>query len=45
MTISQGVVVGVICGYEQGGYTSAVPYSTQCTSNVSALYATAMADG
>jgi hypothetical protein len=36
-------VIGVIGGYEQGGYTPAVSYSTQFTSNVSALYATAAA--
>jgi hypothetical protein len=41
----QGEVVGVIGGYEQGGYTPAVSYSVQFTSNVSALYATAVAGG
>ncbi len=45
VTTGQAVVVGVICGYEQGGYTPAVSYSTQFTSDVSALYATAVADG
>ena len=45
VTTRQDVVVGVIRGYEQGGYTQSVSYSTQFTSNVSALYATAMADG
>jgi hypothetical protein len=45
VTISRGVVVGVIGGYEQGGYTPAVSYSAQFTSNVSALYATAVAGG
>ena len=39
VTTSQGVVVGVIGGYEQGGHTPAVSYSTQVTSNLSALYA------
>jgi len=43
VTISRGVVIGVIGGYEQGGYTPAVSYSTQFTSNMSALYATAAA--
>ena len=43
MTSSQGVVAGVIGGYEQGGYTPAVSCSTQFTSNVSALDATAVA--
>lgn len=41
----QGVVVGVIGGYEQGGYIPAVSYSAQFTSNVSALYATVVAGG
>jgi hypothetical protein len=45
VTTSQGVVVGVIGGYEQGGYTPAVSYSTHFTSNVSALDATAVAGG
>ena len=45
VTISQGVVVGVIGGYEQGGCTPAVSYSTQVTSNLSALYASAVAGG
>jgi len=45
VTTSQGVVAGVIGGYEQGGYTPAVSYLTQFTSNVSALYATAVAGG
>ncbi len=45
VTTSQGVVVGVIGGYEQGGCTRAMSYSTQVTSNLSALYASAVADG
>jgi hypothetical protein len=45
VTISQGVVVGVIGGCKQGSYTPSVSYSTQVTSNVSALYATAVAGG
>jgi hypothetical protein len=39
------MVAGVIGGYEQGGYTLAASYSTQFTSKVSALYATAVAGG
>ena len=45
VTTGQDVVVGVICGHEQGGYTPSVSYSTQFTSIVSALYATAVAGG
>jgi hypothetical protein len=45
VTTGQDVVVGVIWGCEQGGYTPSVSYSTQFTSNVSALYATAVAGG
>jgi hypothetical protein len=45
VTTSQGVVVGVIGGYEQGGCTPATSYSTQVTSNLSALYASAVAGG
>jgi hypothetical protein len=45
VTNGQGVVFGVIGGYEQGGYTASVSYSTPFTSNVSALYATAVAGG
>jgi V8-like Glu-specific endopeptidase len=41
----QGTVIGVIGGYEQGGYTPQVSYSIEFESNVSALYATAIADG
>jgi hypothetical protein len=43
VTTSQGVVVGVIGGYEQGGCTPAMSYSTQVTSNLPALYASAVA--
>ena len=42
---SQGVVVGVIGGCEQGGCTPAMSYSTQVASNLSALYASAVAGG
>jgi hypothetical protein len=45
VTTGQGVVVGVIGGYEQGGCTRAVSCSAQFTLDVSALYATAVADG
>ena len=45
VTTSQGVMVGVIGGYEQGGCTPAMSYSTQVTSNLSALYASAVAGG
>jgi hypothetical protein len=45
VTTGRGVVAGVIGGYEQGGYTPAVSCSAQFTSNVPALYATAVAGG
>jgi hypothetical protein len=45
VTTSQGVVVGVIGGYEHGGCTPAMSYSAQVTSNLSALYASAVAGG
>jgi hypothetical protein len=45
VTTRQGVVVGVIGGYEQGGCTPVMSYSTQVTSNLSALCASAVADG
>jgi V8-like Glu-specific endopeptidase len=38
-----GLVVGVIGGYEQGGYTTAVSYSAAFGANVSALYRSAVA--
>jgi hypothetical protein len=38
-------VAGVIGGYEQGCYIPAVSCSAQFTSDVSALYATAVAGG
>ena len=38
-----GLVVGVIGGYEQGGYTPAVSYSATFGSNVAALYQSAVA--
>jgi hypothetical protein len=44
VTTGQDVVVGVICGYEQGGYTR--PCSTRRSSpRTCPLYATAMAGG
>ena len=44
-TTGQGVVIGVIGGYEQGGLTPAVSYSAQFNSNVATLYSTAVAGG
>lgn len=41
----QGVVIGVIGGYEQGGLTPDVSYSSQFGSNVAALYTTAVSGG
>ncbi len=41
----QGVVIGVIGGYEQGGFTPAVSYSAAFGTNVSSLYDTAVAGG
>jgi V8-like Glu-specific endopeptidase len=41
----QGKVIGVIGGYEQGGYTPAVSYSIMFGPNVAALYRTAVAGG
>jgi V8-like Glu-specific endopeptidase len=38
-----GLVIGVIGGYELGGYTAAVSYSPRFGSNVGALYRTAVA--
>jgi V8-like Glu-specific endopeptidase len=38
-----GLVVGVIGGYEQGGYTPAVSYSAAFGANVAALYRSAVA--
>ena len=45
VTTSQGVVVGVIGGYEQGGCTPAMSYPTRVTPNLSALYASVVASG
>lgn len=41
----QGTVIGVIGGYEQGGLTPDISYSTEFSTNVSSLYATAVAGG
>jgi len=41
----QGTVVGVIGGYEQGGLTPQVSFSSVFGSNVAALYRAAVADG
>jgi len=45
VTNGQGDVIGVIGGYEQGGYTPSVSYSAEFSSNVAALYQTAVAGG
>ncbi len=44
-TTGQGMVIGVIGGYEQGGDTPQVSYSSVLGSNVAALYRTAEAGG
>jgi V8-like Glu-specific endopeptidase len=44
-TTGQGTVVGVIGGYQQGGDTPQVSYSSAFGSNVAALYKTAVAGG
>jgi V8-like Glu-specific endopeptidase len=44
-TTGQGTVIGVIGGYEQGGDTPQVSYSSAFGSNVAALYRTAVAGG
>ena len=41
----QGTVIGVIGGYQQGGYTSQVSYAASFGSAVATLYATAQAGG
>jgi V8-like Glu-specific endopeptidase len=41
----QGIVVGVIGGYEQGGYIASVSYSPRFGSAVRALYQNAVHDG
>jgi V8-like Glu-specific endopeptidase len=41
----QGTVIGVIGGYEQGGLTPQVSYSSMFGANVAALYRQAVADG
>jgi len=41
----QGLVIGVIGGYEQGGFTPEVSYSAVLGENAAALYKTAMAGG
>jgi hypothetical protein len=41
----QGAVIGVIGGYEQGGLTPQVSYSSVFGSNVAALYRAAATDG
>ncbi len=41
----QGLVIGVIGGYQQGGYTSQISYSAVLGANAAALYKRAVADG
>jgi V8-like Glu-specific endopeptidase len=41
----QGTVIGVIGGYEQGGYVAAISYSATFGRNVQALYETAITRG
>jgi V8-like Glu-specific endopeptidase len=41
----QGTVIGVIGGYEQGGLTPQISYSSMFGANIAALYQLAMADG
>ena len=41
----QGMVIGVIGGYEQGGYTPQISYSSVLGANAVALYKTAVAGG
>jgi hypothetical protein len=44
-TTGQGTVIGVIGGYQEGGYTPDVSYSPVFGANVTALYQTAVAGG
>jgi V8-like Glu-specific endopeptidase len=44
-TTGQGTVIGVIGGYEQGGYSPQVSYSAMFGPGVAALYQTAVAGG
>jgi V8-like Glu-specific endopeptidase len=41
----QGMVIGVIGGYQQGGYTPQISYSAVLGANATALYKTAVAGG
>ena len=41
----QGLVIGVIGGYQQGGYTPQISYSAVLGANAAALYKRAVADG
>ena len=45
LTTGQGAVIGVIGGYEQGGNTPQVSYSSVLGANAAALYKTAVAGG
>jgi hypothetical protein len=42
-TTGQGVIIGLIGGYEQGGLTPSVSYSSMLGANAEALYTTATA--
>jgi len=44
-TTGQGMVIGVIGGYEQGGYSPQVSYSAMFGAGVAALFQTAVAGG
>ncbi|MGE5292176.1 MAG: trypsin-like serine peptidase [Micromonosporaceae bacterium] len=44
-TTGDGLVVGVVGGYEEGGYTPEISYSPMFGRNVAALYKTAVARG
>ena len=44
-TTGLGTVIGVIGGYEQGGYIASVSYSPRFSSAVQALFQTAISDG
>ena len=41
----QGLVTGVIGGYQEGGYTPQISYSAVLGANAAALYRQAVADG
>ena len=45
LSTGQGMVIGVIGGYQQGGYTPQISYSSVLGANAAALYKTAAAGG